>query len=392
MAVLFLQNFNGSDGDTTPPADAVAGITWVRGANGELDTAIKKFGSASWRIPSVPGGAISAHATGFSDVKSSTYTIEGWIYFVTNTSALIRLLEDSTNRRVQMEFSASADNVAAICESDSSEFINTSAGATINTGTWYHWAIVRNAAGGTYSWFFNGNRVIHVTSGTNPESLTDFEVASGSNSEVQFDGLRLSDTVEYSGATYTVPTAEFGAIEIASTGAVAFSGEATLSFGIEIGSTGAVAFSGTSDLSTGILLGSTGAAAFDGAISLGTDANLESTGAVAFAGVTDLLTGIPLASSAGQVAFSGEVSLHTPVSVTLVQPEGAEAAPGERTKPAIPLPSGLPLGLVDILDPIKENIEIITGRRGGKIALLPDTATDADVIAKINEVITRLQS
>lgn len=40
---------------------------------------------------------------------------------------------------------------------------------------------------------------------------------------------------------------------------------------------------------------------------------------------------------------------------------------------------------------VKENIEIITGRRGGSIQPLATDATLADVIAKINELVTRIQ-
>lgn len=40
---------------------------------------------------------------------------------------------------------------------------------------------------------------------------------------------------------------------------------------------------------------------------------------------------------------------------------------------------------------IKENIEVISGRRGGAISQLPATATNEDIINKINELIMRLQ-
>ena len=40
---------------------------------------------------------------------------------------------------------------------------------------------------------------------------------------------------------------------------------------------------------------------------------------------------------------------------------------------------------------IKENIEIVTGRRGKKIALLAANASLTDTVAKLNEVITLLQ-
>lgn len=40
---------------------------------------------------------------------------------------------------------------------------------------------------------------------------------------------------------------------------------------------------------------------------------------------------------------------------------------------------------------LKESVERITGQRGGKIVQLESTATLADVIAKVNEIIERLQ-
>ncbi len=40
---------------------------------------------------------------------------------------------------------------------------------------------------------------------------------------------------------------------------------------------------------------------------------------------------------------------------------------------------------------VKENIEIITARRGGSVQPLAADASLADVIAKINELLTRIQ-
>lgn len=40
---------------------------------------------------------------------------------------------------------------------------------------------------------------------------------------------------------------------------------------------------------------------------------------------------------------------------------------------------------------VKENLEIITGQRGGKIEALADGASNAEIIAKINELIALLQ-
>ena len=59
-------------------------------------------------------------------------------------------------------------------------------------------------------------------------------------------------------------------------------------------------------------------------------------------------------------------------------------------KPSIPAVSGMDRNLSTLLNPIKQNIEILTGIRGGSIQYLSDTATLDEVIAKINEIIDRL--
>ena len=57
----------------------------------------------------------------------------------------------------------------------------------------------------------------------------------------------------------------------------------------------------------------------------------------------------------------------------------------------IPSTSGIDPQLRKVLDPVKENIELIKGRRGTKIGKLLATATSAEVIIKVNEIIDRLQ-
>lgn len=61
-------------------------------------------------------------------------------------------------------------------------------------------------------------------------------------------------------------------------------------------------------------------------------------------------------------------------------------------KPAIPdiAPQGSNLG--SVVAALKENVEQITGLRAGQIAVLPATATQAQIIAKLNEVIDRMMN
>jgi hypothetical protein len=62
----------------------------------------------------------------------------------------------------------------------------------------------------------------------------------------------------------------------------------------------------------------------------------------------------------------------------------------KRAIPQIPV-SSVEHGRVAFDQAIKEVIEVITGRRGGQIQKLSADAGLSDVIAKVNEIIERLQ-
>lgn len=61
-------------------------------------------------------------------------------------------------------------------------------------------------------------------------------------------------------------------------------------------------------------------------------------------------------------------------------------------KPAIPAVVVPDRRLSTLLSPIKQNIEILTGVRGGAIEYLSATATVDEAVAKINEIIDRLNN
>jgi hypothetical protein len=62
-------------------------------------------------------------------------------------------------------------------------------------------------------------------------------------------------------------------------------------------------------------------------------------------------------------------------------------------KPAIPALLGVKdPALMRILTPVKENIELLTGVRGGTIEELPEKSSLSSTISKINEISGRLNS
>ncbi|MDO6385576.1 hypothetical protein [Uliginosibacterium sp. 31-12] len=58
---------------------------------------------------------------------------------------------------------------------------------------------------------------------------------------------------------------------------------------------------------------------------------------------------------------------------------------------AIPAPGGDLQSIQRSAKVLSQNFEYMTGARGNKIKTLPENASVADIIAKLNEVINRLQ-
>lgn len=57
----------------------------------------------------------------------------------------------------------------------------------------------------------------------------------------------------------------------------------------------------------------------------------------------------------------------------------------------IPATGGLPSETRKVVDALKENVEELRSVTSDKIKPLPSTATNADIINKINEILTRIQ-
>jgi Tfp pilus assembly protein PilO len=61
-------------------------------------------------------------------------------------------------------------------------------------------------------------------------------------------------------------------------------------------------------------------------------------------------------------------------------------------KPGIPAVNVADQRVASLLQPMKQNIEQLTGVRGGPLTQLPSDASLAEVISKINAIIVRLNA
>ena len=62
-------------------------------------------------------------------------------------------------------------------------------------------------------------------------------------------------------------------------------------------------------------------------------------------------------------------------------------------KPAIPGTASLPQNLAQVIEPLKANVELITGARPGAVSIspLPETATLADCVNQLNLILSRIE-
>jgi len=222
-STVFLNNFNGIDGATTTANVTPTGSMTCDTA-AELDTAVKKFGTASVKMTGTDTFATDCafgNATPF--VNGSVFTIEGWIYMATSLGALGAVstfdINGSANSVVSITFNQNGNAFALDMVNDAGIncFPQSSQGpGTFDVDTWYHFAFTVDGSGGAgnglVKYFFNGNRMAQFTGLTIGTIVADYIQTHKGNStdgDVWIDDLKVSTSIRYLNNTYTIPTAEF---------------------------------------------------------------------------------------------------------------------------------------------------------------------------------------
>jgi len=203
MTTLLLCHFNGANGATTV-ADSAASGNWVAAGNASLDTSVKKFGSAAARILDSTDDLWTS-PTITASPHAGSWTAE--VFFrATGSFAAGYFLVDGALEVFVDPF----DDIVSwnLFDSGGGIFYSNSAAITLANATFYHVAVVRS--GTTYSLYANGVRLDNTTEGTNVGTMDHAELYTlSSDADCWYDEFRLTDQAQYSGATYTVPSAEF---------------------------------------------------------------------------------------------------------------------------------------------------------------------------------------
>src|SRR3990172_1226067 len=158
-----------------PSADEIPTVTWTFAGGTELDTAQKKFGSASALFPAAAGGGASAVNTSFTSPHAGDWTFEPSFFRAAANSILLARLRNSTfddGVVISLDMTSVPGVIAAqYIDSGGVPFLSQVSGAIVSADTWYHAAVVRD--GTSYSLYFNGNRIATNVDATNIRSVTE---------------------------------------------------------------------------------------------------------------------------------------------------------------------------------------------------------------------------
>jgi len=140
-----LLHFNGGDASTTFTDES--GKTWTGYGNAQLDTAYKKFGSASLVLDGT-GDYIDTPDSSDFTLGSGDFTFDCWCKlnaFGTRRTIFGQTNGTSANHTISLEFTA--DNIIRCITRDSSNENYTLVGITaITDSNWHHIALVRNGS------------------------------------------------------------------------------------------------------------------------------------------------------------------------------------------------------------------------------------------------------
>jgi hypothetical protein len=222
MAIYSLNNFNGVNGATTF-TDENGNVTWsqIGGHNASLTTAFKQFGASSvyGNYDGSSNAEIETNDIGID--RTGDWTAECWLAYQqsggTSGEPSININDNVGNLFAQIEL-YKGTWYFDILDADSN-VITTNSGSGLSASTFYHCALVHDAAAGEFSAFLNGSRIGNISTSTEIGALdriSFFFDGDAAGYGGWADSVRVTNEVKYSGATYTVPTEEFSGDETVS--------------------------------------------------------------------------------------------------------------------------------------------------------------------------------
>tara|TARA_R100000700_G_scaffold7091_1_gene10658 strand:- start:6554 stop:8563 length:2010 start_codon:yes stop_codon:yes gene_type:complete len=192
--------------------DQTGKTTVMTRANAQLDTSVKKFGTASLELDGA-SDYLEVTNKDLAPVGTQSFTIECFVYVNANKNYNGIY---SAGTGIQMYVNSSGKLQCWLANSGGTFFVNGFQGTTvIPTSTWRHIALVRDFSAGTLTWFVEGLEKGQQTSITDSVvGLTTYSHTIGSyeSGSYEFNGFidefRITNKARYT-SNFTAPTKEF---------------------------------------------------------------------------------------------------------------------------------------------------------------------------------------
>lgn len=218
-----LLHFEGTDATNVFPNDGADGRPFSASFQAQLDTAQSKFGSASLLLD---GSGDKVQGTNLRPLPSrgDGWCIDGWVRFNTHTTdgGIFHYFDAPADVGVMVGWQISGTALELKLSSNGSTYdIVDGVGAKTswNDDQWYHIAIVRDNAAGSYYLYVDG--VVDKTV-TTPLQIFDTvdvfwvgEEENGSFFDGWIDEVNVESAVRYpGGTTFSVPTAAYARVKV----------------------------------------------------------------------------------------------------------------------------------------------------------------------------------
>lgn len=211
-----LLHFNGANNSTTFTDES--GKAWTARGNAKISTAQSVFGGAAGLLDGTTDYIDSPDHADFNLVGLSAWTFDWRMRFsslpANGSKFMVFSMGDDLTHVCQLEVYNNAGQYLLVWEvvNGSSEVLYDI--VSIATNTWYHFAVVKN--GSTYLFYQGGTRLgSHGDPGYSYQNYASAvrigaHIDNGFSHNGYLDEFRFSHVARWTGATYTVPTAEYG--------------------------------------------------------------------------------------------------------------------------------------------------------------------------------------
>ncbi len=148
---------NGADASTAITDVSASALTFTAVGNAQLDTAIKKYGSAALLLDGTGDSIRADSTTGL--VLPGDFTLEQWVYFVDATPADFESIFYGNNTADVLGVVRDTSGLLALVIDLSTPIVS---GSAVSSGTWHHIAVER--VGSTVKLYLNGTSLGSYTS------------------------------------------------------------------------------------------------------------------------------------------------------------------------------------------------------------------------------------